>query len=63
MGAQLWEGETNFLTPFLALVIYSTLKMEAKCSSKSSVYKDLTWRHIPEDGILVTSSLGYRFVA
>jgi hypothetical protein len=38
------------LTFFLALVI-STLKMEAKYSSETSVYNP-TRRHIPEDGML-----------
>jgi hypothetical protein len=32
--------------------IASTLKMEAIRSSEMSANKMLTWRHIPEDGIL-----------
>jgi hypothetical protein len=30
----------------------STLKMETRRSSETSVYNKPTWRHIPEDGIL-----------
>jgi hypothetical protein len=35
-----------------ALVIYSTLKMEAACFSEMSVHNTATQLHIPEDGIL-----------
>jgi hypothetical protein len=31
---------------------FSTLKMEAICSSETSVHARTTWRHIPEDSIL-----------
>jgi hypothetical protein len=44
---------TNRLTRFLARVIYTSLKMEATCSSETSVYNRPTRRHIPEDGILL----------
>jgi hypothetical protein len=38
---------------FLAQLIFSTLKMEAICSSETSVdTQRTTWRYIPEDGIL-----------
>jgi hypothetical protein len=33
------------------LADFSTLKMEAMLSSKTSVHTRSTWRHIPEDGI------------
>jgi hypothetical protein len=35
-----------------SLVDFYTLKMEATCSSKTSVQTISTWGHIPEDGIL-----------
>jgi hypothetical protein len=36
-----------------SLTDFSTLKMEAICSSKTSVhFTGSTWRHIPDDGIL-----------
>jgi hypothetical protein len=40
------------LTLSLARVISTTLKMEATCSSETSVYSKPTRRHIPEDGQL-----------
>jgi hypothetical protein len=39
------------------LRIFSTLKMEAKCSSETSVHTRSTRRHIPEDSILLKSIL------
>jgi hypothetical protein len=42
----------NRLTLFLARVISSTLKMEAKRSSETLVHNKPTLRHIPEDDIL-----------
>jgi hypothetical protein len=41
-----------YLTLFLTCVISSTLKMEATCSSETSVYNKPTWHHIPEDGVI-----------
>jgi hypothetical protein len=35
-----------------SLADFYTLKMEAICSSETSVYTISTWHHIPEDGIL-----------
>jgi hypothetical protein len=32
--------------------MFSTLKIETMCSSETSDFTRLTWRHIPEDGIL-----------
>jgi hypothetical protein len=43
---------SNRLTLFLSRVILSTLKMEATCSSETSVYNKPIRRHNPEDGIL-----------
>jgi hypothetical protein len=40
------------LTLFFPCVIFSTFKMEARCSSETLVYNKLTRRHIPENGIL-----------
>jgi hypothetical protein len=42
----------SHLTFFLSRVISSSLKLEATCSSETSVYIKPTWCHIPEDGIL-----------
>jgi hypothetical protein len=41
------------LSPFLARVISSTLKMEETRSSETSVYNKSTRRHISQDEILV----------
>jgi hypothetical protein len=46
------QSVSNRLTLFLACVISSTLKMEAKCYSETSVYNKSTRCHIPEDCIL-----------
>jgi hypothetical protein len=35
-----------------SLADFSTLKMDAKCSSETSVHTRSTQRHIPENGIL-----------
>jgi hypothetical protein len=42
----------DHLTLFLAHIISSTLKMEATCSSETSVYNKPTRCHIPEDVLL-----------
>jgi hypothetical protein len=42
----------NRLTYFLARVITSALKLEAICSSETSVCNKTIRPHIPEDGIL-----------
>jgi hypothetical protein len=46
------QSVSNRLTLFLACVISSVLRMEATCSSETSVYNKPTGRHIPEGGIL-----------
>jgi hypothetical protein len=46
------HGNYYHLTLFLARVISSTLKMEATCSSETSVYNKPTWHRIAEDSIL-----------
>jgi hypothetical protein len=44
------------LTPFLTRILSSTLKMEATCSSETSLYNKSTRLHISEDGIFHTHS-------
>jgi hypothetical protein len=40
-----------------SLADFSTLKMEAICSSETSVQTRSTWRHILEDGILLSQGV------
>jgi hypothetical protein len=42
---------TSFLLDFL---LDSSLKMEALCSSETLYLYRMTWRHIPQDGILLS---------
>jgi hypothetical protein len=44
-------GTVSYSEALLARVNSSTLKMQAACSSETSVYNRPTWRHISEDGI------------
>jgi hypothetical protein len=46
-----------------SLLIHVPLMIEAICSSETSVFTRATWRHIPEDGILLVLNVrNYSFV-
>jgi hypothetical protein len=48
---------------FLAQLIFSTLKMEAICSSETSVdFERITWSYIPEDGTVLNISFSNRCI-